>query len=106
MGSFWDRLQTFTPYEGTLHWKPKHHTHPWVQAVCSIVSTCIDLLNMTKEPEDIVFSLYVYFDAHVPLMCAIEDATEKSIRQAFHKYQPKTQDVYKKATYQISSQCN
>lgn len=93
MGTFWDRLQTFTPYEGTPHWSPKHQTHSWVQALCSIINTCIDLLNTTTESRDVQFSLYVYYDAHVPLMCAVEDATEHNLRSSFHKYQPKTQDV-------------
>ena len=36
----------------------------------------------------------MYFDAHIPLMCAIEDIQKiEAVRSIFHKYQPKTQNV-------------
>lgn len=94
MGSFWDRLQTYVEYKEELKWSPKTFDHPWVKALVHIVNHCIDLLQASDLPEYVSFCMYMYYDAHVPLMCAIEDAAEQhTIRSAFHKYQPKIQTV-------------
>ena len=93
IGSFWDRLQTYVEYKEDLKWSPNTLDHPWVKALIHIVNHCIDLLRATDLPEYVSFCLYMYYDAHVPLMCAVEDATEHTIRSAFHKYQPKIQTV-------------
>lgn len=97
MGTFWDRLQTWTPYEGPLQWNVTHLDHPWVKALVMIVNSCIELMGTSNLPKYISFCVYIYYDAHVPLMCAVEDATPDTIRAAFLKYQPKTQDVLQEA---------
>lgn len=93
MGTFWDRLQTFTEYTDTKKWEPQLKDHPWVHALISIVNFSIDLISTSGLPNYIGFCLHIYYDAHVPLMCAMEDATEQTIKTSFHKYQPKTQHV-------------
>ena len=93
MGTFWDRLQTFTEYTETKKWEPELKDHPWVHALISIVNFSIDLLSTPDLPDYIAFCLHIYYDAHVPLMCAVEDATLQSVKTSFRKYQPKTQDV-------------
>jgi len=67
--------------------------HPWVVALISIVNTTIELMENANLPEYVSFCAFIYYDAHVPLMCAVEDATEQNIKTAFHKYQPKTEEV-------------
>jgi hypothetical protein len=93
MGTFWERLQTSVLWEGTKKWDPKGQDNNWVKALISIVHFTIELLSIQNLPVDICFSLHIYYDAHVPLMCAVEDASTESIRSAFHKYCPKTQNV-------------
>ena len=59
----------------------------------SIVHTMIELLENAEHPEYISFSLYIYYDAHVPIMCAIEETKKEHLKQAFMKYTPKTSSV-------------
>lgn len=92
IGSFWDRLHTSSEYKTEEKWSPALKEHKWVSALMSIVNTTIELLE-TDLPDYITFCIFVYYDAHVPLMCAVEDAKEMHIKTAFHKYQPKTQNV-------------
>ncbi len=94
MGSFWDRLQTFTPYFKQKKWEPPITDHAWIKAFVSIVNTSIELIEKSNLPEYISFCLHIYFDAHVSLMCAVEDIKKvEAVRSVFHKYQPKTQNV-------------
>lgn len=93
MGTFWDRLQSCSEYEGKKKWSVDHFQHPWITAIQTIVNTTIELMEAEHLPEYISFCVFIYYDAHVPLMCAIEDANVQTMKAAFHKYQPKTQDV-------------
>jgi len=94
MGTFWERLQYAGLWEGELKWNPKCQDHAWVRSLISIVHTTIELLSGTEYPDQISFCLYMYYDAHVPIMCAIEENTNQhAIRQLFMKYPPKTSDV-------------
>lgn len=93
MGTFWERLQTSVSWEGVKKWSPGHMDNDWVKSLVSIVHFTIEMLSIQNMPVDICFSLHIYYDAHVPLMCAVEDSSPESLRSAFHKFCPKTQDV-------------
>lgn len=93
MGSYWDRLQTAPKWNGSLKWSPHNQEHPWVNSLISIIHTTIDLLATGGYPEHISFCLHVYYDAHVSIMCAVEEKKEINIRNTFMKYQPKTANV-------------
>lgn len=94
LGSFWERLQTNVPQNENLVWCPKKHSHhPWVQTLALIVHHTVILLKDSALSEDIIFYLHIYYDAHVPLMCALEDSDADDIRTLFREYHPRTQDV-------------
>ena len=93
MGSFWDRLQTAQRSGGVYKWSVPHLDHPWVTALTEIVHRTIRLLEQSELPENISFCLYMYYDAHVPLMCALEDAKTNTIQTLFRKHQPDTTKV-------------
>lgn len=94
MGSYWDRLQTAAKYTGPLVWSPPHADHPWVKSLIAIVHASIELMSSKDYPEHISFCLYMYYDAHVSIMCAVEETKEEQyLRQAFMKYPPKTANV-------------
>jgi hypothetical protein len=93
MGTYWDRLQTAPEWVKELKWSPPNSEHPWVQSLISIVHALIEMLENKEQPENILFCLYIYYDAHVPIMCAVEDAKLEHLRQIFMKYCPSTPDV-------------
>ena len=95
MGSFWDRLHIATKYTGTAFWSPPktHLVTAKVVSLASIVNNTINIMNMSNLPSSIAFNIYIYYDAHVPLMCAIEDAQPGNVLPLFHKHCPKTTDV-------------
>ena len=93
IGTYWDRLQTAPRWKGVLKWSPPNDDHAWVQALVSLVHSTIELLEVTDHPENISFCLHMYYDAHVPIMCAVEDCKTEHVRQMFMKYPPKTADV-------------
>jgi hypothetical protein len=95
MGTFWDRLQLVDTDPSTqLKWKAPFYDQPMVKAFTHIVHTIIELLEVNKAPNDIVFCLYIYYDAHVPLMCALEDMkSTQNTRPIFFKHQPRTSTV-------------
>ena len=94
MGTFWERLQSAAPWLGEMKWNPKCPDHAWVRSLISIIHTTIELLSSSEYPEHISFCLYIYYDAHVPIMCAVEENTvAAATRQLFMKYPPKTADV-------------
>ena len=93
MGSFWDRLQTAGTLTNTPKWSVAHLQHPWVTALTQIVHHTICLLGQADLPEDISFCLHIYYDAHVPLMCALEDAKNNAVQTLFRQYQPNTTKV-------------
>jgi len=94
MGTYWERLQTGKKWQGEIKWEPSEHDHPWIYSLISIVHTCIELLSSEEYPENISFCLHIYYDAHVPIMCALdENKTPNAIRQLFMKYTPKTAEV-------------
>ena len=76
-----------------LKWSPHNQDHAWVKSLISIIHTTIELLSNGGYPENISFCLYIYYDAHVPIMCAVEEKKEINVRNTFMKYQPKTVDV-------------
>lgn len=92
LGSFWDRLQISVPYTGPLAWSVDNSNEK-VRGLIAIVNNIIYLLSLSSLPQDIDFNLHIYFDAHVPLMCAIEDVHSETILPLFHKYCPKTSEV-------------
>ena len=96
MGSFWDRLQTasLNPTLGQL-WQvpPMHASSPKVSAFVSIVNEIISLTQLADLPNPIALNIHVYYDAHIPLMCAIEDSKNTNVMPLFHKYAPKTTTV-------------
>ena len=73
-GSFWDRLQTVPSSSANLKWSVPHVDHPWATALTEIIHCTIQLLGQCDLPHSISFCLHMYYDAHVPLMCALEDA--------------------------------
>ena len=73
IGTFWDRLQLVVATPGELKWRPTHNDHTMVRAFTHIVNATIRLLESGSAPNHIMFSLYLYYDAHVPLMSALED---------------------------------
>ena len=94
MGTHWERLQSACLWSGPLKWTPKLQDHPWVRSLISIVHTTIELLSSTEYPDHISFCLHMYYDAHVPIMCAVEENTKPhATRQLFMKYPPKTAEV-------------
>ena len=95
MGSFWDRLQTAAIDSKESHWKAPDllSSIPKVQAFVSIVNEIICLTQLPDLPKNIALNIHVYYDAHVPLMCAIEDALNINILPLFHKYAPNTMNV-------------
>jgi len=94
LGSFWDRLQISTRYDGQKPWTPPTHDNEKVTGLVAIVNNLIHLMSLSSLPTEIDFCLHVYFDAHVPLMCAIEDApSSENILSLFHKHCPKTSEV-------------
>jgi hypothetical protein len=96
MGSFWDRLQTASlNITNTDGWQiPQIHAlSPKVRAFVSIINDIIRLTQLEDLPASIALNVHVYYDAHVPLMCAIEDAKTTDIMSLFHKYAPKTTSV-------------
>lgn len=95
-GTFWDRLQTSSPVYSTKHWCPKISVanDSKVDSFITIVNQTVEILSMNHLSDDIEFAIYVYYDAHVPLMCALEDATSvQYITSVFHKYCPDTTKV-------------
>ena len=72
MGTYWERLQTGKKWQGAIKWQPKEHNHPWISSLMSIIHTCIDLMTSKEYPENISFCLHMYYDAHVPIMCALD----------------------------------
>jgi len=90
IGTFWERLQTVEVVERQYIWSPPTIDHPLVKAFATIMHCTIQLLEQEKDP-DISFCLHIYYDAHVPLMCALEDGT--NVRSIIHKNQPKTENV-------------
>lgn len=92
MGTFWERLQTVEERTLDYAWWPGDHTHPWVTKLALIVHQTVHLLESVHSSE-IDFYLHIYYDAHVPLMCALEDCSPEHVRSVFHKYQPRTETV-------------
>jgi len=90
IGTFWERLQTVEITDIKYFWNPPSIEHKMVKAFATIIHFTIQLIEIEKD-HNILFCLHVYFDAHVPLMCALEDGT--NIRSIFHKHQPKTENV-------------
>jgi len=90
IGTFWERLQTIVDIEVVYHWSPPNLEHKMVKAFVNIIHHTIQLLEQERDA-NIVFNLNVYFDAYVPLMCALEDGTD--VRRAFHEYKPSTEHV-------------
>ena len=93
MGSFWDRMQTAPNHTGAYAWEPRQMDHPWVKALTTIVQCTIQLMAQETLPDNIKFCIHIYYDAHVPLMCAVEDLRDSQVRSTFHKYMPKTTSV-------------
>lgn len=93
MGSFWDRLHIASNYTGCVYWTPPSTTDPTVAALGMIVNTTIYLMSLAAAPEQIGFCLHLYFDAHVPLMCALEDTESDNTLPLFRKYCPNTASV-------------
>lgn len=93
MGSFWDRLQTAPAYNKTHKWSVSHIDNPWATALAVIVNQTIELLTQCDLPREISFYLHIYYDAHVPLMCALEDAKTNAVQTIFRKYKPDTTKV-------------
>lgn len=90
LGTFWERLQTVEIVEREYKWSPPTIDHPLVKAFATIMHCTIQLLEQEQNP-DISFCLHIYYDAHVPLMCALEDGT--NVRSIIHKHQPKPENV-------------
>jgi len=93
MGTYWERLQTAPEWEGELKWSPNNRDHKWVKSLVSIVHSLIELMSVSDYSAHISFCLHIYYDAHVPIMCAVEDASEHHLKSSFMKYPPKTSDV-------------
>lgn len=92
MGTFWERLQTVEERKLDYIWWPGEHDHTWVTKLALIVHQTVHLLESGHSSE-IDFYLHIYYDAHVPLMCALEDCSPEHVRSVFHKYQPRTETV-------------
>jgi len=96
MGSFWDRLQTATVDQNSQqYWKAPSmfEDNTRVIAFVSIVNEIIRVTQLRNLPNEVALNVHVYYDAHVPLMCAIEDTTTSNIMSLFHKYAPNTMSV-------------
>ena len=93
MGSFWDRLQTAPSSSAPTKWSVAHLDHPWVTAFTVIINQTIHLIEQSGFPSEVDFCLHIYYDAHVPLMCALEDIQNNAVQTLFRKYQPKTTNV-------------
>jgi hypothetical protein len=92
IGTFWERLQTIEYKEVDYIWKPPCHEHPWVKTLTMIIHHTVQLIEK-ETSASIQFYLHIYYDAHVPLMCALEDCESNNIKTVFRKYVPKTKDV-------------
>ena len=92
LGTFWERLQTVEYKDIDYVWQPRNHEHDWVKALTMIIHHTVGLIE--HEPsKDIQFYLHIYYDAHVPLMCALEDCEPNNVKTAFRKHMPKTENV-------------
>tara|TARA_B110001450_G_scaffold253820_1_gene278004 strand:+ start:2991 stop:5006 length:2016 start_codon:yes stop_codon:yes gene_type:complete len=94
MGTFWERLQTIetTGRSADYIWWPTKHDHEWVHQLAFIIHQTVHLIDIEDNAE-MLFYLHIYYDAHVPLMCALEDSGPEHIRAVFRKYHPKTETV-------------
>jgi len=92
LGTFWERLQTVEERDMEYVWWPGTHEHHWVSKLALIIHTTVQLLE-SDQPPQINFYLHLYYDSHVPLMCALEECQPEHIRSVFHKYQPRTEQV-------------
>jgi len=96
MGSFWDRLQTASVARNPQNvWQapPMQRASPKVRAFVTIVNDIIRLTQLENLPKSVALNIHVYYDAHIPLMCAIEDAKTTTIMPLFHKHVPNTTAV-------------
>jgi len=96
MGSFWDRLQTASITRNSQNaWfaPPMQRASPKVRAFVTIVNDIIRLTQLENLPKSVALNIHVYYDAHIPLMCAIEDAKNTNIMPLFHKHVPNTTTV-------------
>lgn len=92
IGTFWERMQTIEVRKLHFAWWPGEHDHPWVSKLALIVHHTVQL--MAREHADSIdFYLHMYYDAHVPLMCALEECSAEHVRSVFRKYQPRTETV-------------
>jgi len=90
IGTFWERMQTVEVREMRYVWWPGEHTHHWVAKLALIVHQVVKL--MEGEHTSIVdFYLHLYYDAHVPLMCALEECSLDHVCSVFRKHQPRTE---------------
>ena len=54
----------------------------------------IEIMATIALPNTVSFAIHIYYDAHVPLMCALEDATSvEQLTSIFHKYCPDSTKV-------------
>lgn len=92
MGTFWERLQTIETKKMDYIWWPVKHDHAWVHQLALIIHQVVHLIEKEDNTE-MLFYLHIYYDAHVPLMCALEDCNQEHVRAIFRKYHPKTETV-------------
>ena len=72
IGSFEDKVHIHPSCDYKRHWSPSIEKHPVSQTLEDIVNGCITLMETVKDPH-ISYHLYLFYDQHVPMMCAIDD---------------------------------
>ena len=93
-GTFYDRVHVYEPFQVKAPtWNPPCLKTPHIQCLKTIAHYTIGLMKNTRHlPDNISLALCCYFDAHAPLMCAVEDhahhMTEKLARKLAQTYDP------------------
>ena len=112
LGDFTDRVHTFdiALYPQNPPWPEKEiktegdTSKKILKCLITIVSQTIECIENSKNKPHIK-ALMMYFDAHVPLMCAFEDAsailTDKDAISLATVYEPKPYDLCMKGHYQM-----
>lgn len=71
IGSFEDKVHIHPVCRYTEYWKC-NNDDPISKTLQDIINGCVYLMEHTEE-ERVLYHLYLFYDMHVPMMCAIDD---------------------------------
>ena len=90
IGSFEDKVHIHPSCDYKKAWNPSVVSHPVTDTLKDIVNACIHLIQ-TNTSEIILYHLYLFYDMHVPMMCAIDDGLAPL--QALDKFPPSLDQI-------------